>query len=231
VHSAQTGVNVIKALIFDMDGVIVDSEPIHAKVNQIVLKRLHNIESTREYFYQFIGGTLPRMVEKINHDFNLSIPLEEWKDVAGQIKLDIIKRDGYPAVPYVVDSIRSFFDDGFLLAVASNSPTDDIQFTLSHLKVSKYFHFLVSGLSIPNPKPAPDIFLKVAEELNSTPKECLVFEDSHYGSLAANRAGMFCIGYVNPHSGNQDLSPAHLLIESFKTVNGSFVRNINIQPE
>ncbi len=212
----------IRAVIFDKDGVIVDSEPLHAKANQLVLRHFGR-EVPTEYFHQFIGSSLPPMIEQINLDLGLSVSADDWYEVDARITRDLIKREGYPAVPHVVNAIRNLSREGYLLAVASNSSLDEIAFTLDYLGLASYFHQLASGLDVPKPKPAPDIFLKAAEALRIPPHECLVFEDSYLGCLAACEAGMVCVGYRNANSGNQDLSPALLCIESFETVDAQFM--------
>lgn len=92
----------------------------------------------------------------------------------------------------------------------------NIDLILKKLDIEKYFDFVVSGEQVVKGKPEPDIFLKVADHYGRQPNDCIVIEDSTNGVLAAKAAKMFCIGYYNPYSGNQDLTKADLIIDNFK---------------
>ena len=81
---------------------------------------------------------------------------------------------------------------------------------------------MVSGENIKNPKPAPDIFLAAAEKIGVSPEECIVIEDSANGVNGAKKAGMTAVGYINPNSGDQNLSNADYLVESFEGLEMSF---------
>ena len=87
--------------------------------------------------------------------------------------------------------------------------------------MNQFFDVKVSGEEVENSKPAPDIFLRAAQLLNIRPEECLVFEDSRNGVVAAKAAGMQCIAFYNPNSGQQDLSRADKIIESFTEVDSA----------
>jgi beta-phosphoglucomutase-like phosphatase (HAD superfamily) len=87
------------------------------------------------------------------------------------------------------------------------------------MDVTDYFDFVVSSEDVAYGKPDPEIFLKAASGLNVDPDECLVIEDSKLGVEAAKKAGMKCVGYRNPHSGDQDLSEADIVIDNFSKLN------------
>ena len=81
--------------------------------------------------------------------------------------------------------------------------------------ITEYFQACVSGEDVARGKPEPDVFLRAAETLGAAPADCVVIEDSRHGVAAARRAGMRCVGFVNPRSGNQDLSAAHVTVADF----------------
>jgi len=112
------------------------------------------------------------------------------------------------------------------LAIASSSSIASIERNMEQLGLRKYFDKVVSGVTVDKPKPAPDVFLKAAEELGVKPEECLVIEDSCNGVKAAKAAGMACIGYVNPNSGEQDLSEADCLLLGFEEAGFDFVEKV-----
>ena len=118
--------------------------------------------------------------------------------------------------------LRSFKEAGYTMAVASSSPYENIVKTTKELGIHEYFDQLVSGESVEHPKPAPDVFLKAAKALGTAPEECLVVEDSCHGVHAAKNAGMPSIGFINPDSGDQDLSCATRQTRDFHEVDASY---------
>ncbi|ABX41209.1 GNAT family N-acetyltransferase [Lachnoclostridium phytofermentans] len=218
----------LKAILFDMDGVIIDSEPLHCKAFQKAMK-LFGLDLSKEYCYQFIGNTDRYMVDVLVKDFNLPNTSEEVirtkQEVLNQLELE----ESYPAVPYVVDLIKNLSKHPIKLAIASSSPMEQIERTAIDLNLTSYFHDYVSGMDLKHSKPAPDIFLKAASLLGVSPDECLVIEDSYNGVTAAKAAGMTCVGYYNENSGNQDLSGADIIVEGFEEITFSFLNNVYLR--
>ena len=112
--------------------------------------------------------------------------------------------------------MKSMFKRLFHLSlVASSSSKSTIHLIIEKLRLSTYFQFLVSGTEVANGKPHPDIFLKAAQLHNVSPENCIVIEDSQNGIMGAKRAGMTCVGFRNPGSGQQDLSEADIVIDDY----------------
>ena len=221
----------LKAVIFDMDGVLVDSEPLHYEINKLTAKRHCGIELDYEYYKQYIGSTVFFMWEKIKRDFDSDkYTGQELFDLSEVIKEELVSTKGYPEVEGAVNFVRSLVGK-FKLAVASSSCIANIENNMKNLGLKSdsvnAFDKLVSGTTVKNPKPAPDVFLKTAEELGVEPKECIVIEDSSNGAKAAKAAGMACIGYLNPSSGEQDLSMADYLFEDFDGIDGAFLEMVH----
>lgn len=216
----------LKAVIFDMDGVIIDSEPLHARANILALKK-YGINLTFDYVSQFIGKTILAMCETIKKDYNLEISAKELsQESAYQIEM-LHSKEGYTPIPYVKELIEDLHRHGIKLAIASSSTIELIEKITDVFQIRPYFTALISGLSVAHSKPAPDIFLKACDELGVTPEEAIVIEDSTNGVLAATRANIAAIGYVNSHSGNQDLSKASILIEGFEEIDCDFIRRVH----
>ena len=215
----------LKAILFDMDGVIIDSEPMHARAAALALEKF-GVKVTTEYAYGFIGSTTYHMCQKMVEDFHLSATAEELHQANEEMKNYLIQTEGHEVVPYVLDLIKNLYDNGLKLIIASSSVSTAIEEVMESLHIKKYFHGFVSGNMVIHPKPAPDIFQMAAEKLGVSPSECLVIEDSYNGLTAATAAGITSIGYRNPNSGNQDLSQAAMLIEGFDEVDFSFLQKI-----
>lgn len=214
----------LKAVIFDMDGVLVDSEPLHAKSFVIAMEQF-GVVITTEYNYKFIGSTTLRMCESVIEEFNLSITPEEILVANSKAVHQLVKEEGYTPIPYTKELIKDLYKHGVTLAIASSSSAKDIENVTKALGIKKYFDKFISGATLLNPKPAPDIFLKALKELGVKASESIVIEDSMNGSMASKSAGIPCIGFINKNSGNQDLSAANVLIESFEYINYSFIND------
>jgi HAD superfamily hydrolase (TIGR01509 family) len=215
----------LKAVIFDMDGVIIDSEPMHARAATLVLQKYH-VNITTDYINQFIGSTTLHMCELLINDYHINATPEELFKANQEMKQYLLKTEGHTIIPYVIDLIKDLHNHKTILMIASSSPADAIEEVMEALHIKNYFTGYISGMQITNPKPAPDIFFEAVNRLQLKPSECIVIEDSQNGVNAAYAAGITTIGFVNPNSGKQDLSKATALINSFKEVNYNFIKNI-----
>lgn len=212
----------LKAVIFDMDGVIIDSEPLHARAAVMAADKF-GIRLSIEECYQFIGSTTRFMFETLIDNYNLTVSVDELLQGNDEAKIKLRKEEGYQAIPGVKDLIIELYKQGVKLAIASSSNLNDIKAVVKALGIAKYFDKLISGTTVKHPKPSPDIFIKALKELGMNPKECIVIEDSMNGSIAAYEAGIPCIGYINPNSGMQDLSKASVLVEHFDSLSYQYL--------
>ena len=187
----------IDTIIFDMDGVIVDSEYTYFQSKTEILREAGH-EKEESYHYQFMGTTAEVMWQLMKEELNLPLPIESYIEQMNQRREAIRARDGVKAIPHAQALIRRLYEAGFKLGVASSSRQKEIEQNLLDLEVAQYFTVVLSTEAVERSKPAPDVFLKVAEELEAKPEQCLVFEDTRNGSLAAKAAKMYCIGFANP---------------------------------
>lgn len=200
----------IKAVIFDMDGVIVESEYRNYKAKLKVLEP-YNVTFDYDYYSQFPGNSNIVVWQKIIDDFSLSVTAEEMHKVDLVARDELIREEGHIAIDGAIELIKRL-SEKYILALASGSPEHIILDTVKFFDIEKYFKFIISGETIENCKPAPDIFLITAENIGIPPENCAVIEDSHNGVLAAKAAKMYCVGYENPNSGFQDLSLADIVV-------------------
>ncbi len=217
----------LKAIIFDMDGVLVDSEMVHYYANKQTMKTHFGIDISYEYYKQFVGGTVNNMWNIIINDFGLfDETVEHLNDLTNEVLLKLTDKTGYPEVPGVTRFVREMKERGIRMAVASSSAMPRIKKNLENLRISDYFEVLVSGEEVGKSKPDPAVFLKTAKKLGVLPKECIVIEDSKNGVLAAYNGGFPCLGFINKNSGNQDLSKASALFEDFRGLDFTFVNMV-----
>lgn len=218
-------VTMLRSIIFDMDGVLVNSEPVHYRAYLMALEPWGKTFSYEEY-KNYIGTVNAVILDGLIRKFGLPVTRDEFNEMMKEKKAYLYERDGYPGIDGVPDMLKCLKEAGYLLAVASSSPYENIIKATKALGICQYFDVLVSGESVEHPKPAPDVFLKAAGALGTAPEDCLVVEDSCHGVHAAKNAGMASIGFVNPDSGDQDLSCATRLTESFRVVDAAFVEAV-----
>lgn len=217
----------IKTVIFDMDGVIVDTEPVHHYAYNEHFKQL-NIDVSPEMYASFTGNSTKNIFERIKEQFNLEEDVQTLVETKRNLFNDAFdsKEDLY-LLDGVEDLIKDLYTNGMQLVLASSSATVTINRIFNRFGLYKYFTHIVSGEDFPKSKPHPAIFLKAAE-LSQTPVEnCIVIEDSTNGIKAANAAGIYCIGYDSFHSKMQDYSLADKVIKDFKELNYENIRAIN----
>lgn len=202
-----------KLIIFDMDGVLVDSEKIYMEMNRAFFREL-GAEITYEEYQTFIGISATKMWTYIKEKANLLQSVEELKEQEKELKHKTLKEAELVPTPGLIGLLDMLKLNGHTLAIASSGLRKNIDLILEKLGIGKYFDLIVSGEQVVKGKPEPDIFLKAAGHFQVSPSHCIVIEDSRNGVLAAKAAGMYCIGYYNPSSGNQDLSKADIIIDS-----------------
>jgi HAD superfamily hydrolase (TIGR01549 family) len=217
----------LEAVIFDMDGVLIDSEPFHLVVNEKIFSNLA-INLSEDEYHDFIGTTHKDMWTTIKNRYNLPQGVPELVNMQVSGNIDYIKNEEIESIKIkgVTDLLSRISREKIKIGIASSSPTEVIDLVIKKLGISGYFSSVVGGEEIKRGKPAPDIFLKAAERLKKEPTDCIVIEDSKNGTLAAKAAGMKCIGFKNPNSGNQDLTKADLIIENYKSLNIKTLRNL-----
>ncbi len=212
----------LKAVIFDMDGVIIDSEALHVEATLKTLQHYY-VSPSMEYFNQFVGTTVEFTYEKIRSDFQITDSLEKLLALDKENLKEIYSRRGMTPVPNVIPFIKSLHKSGLRMVIASSSARDRIEEVMNAFGIRLYFEDIISGAELVHSKPAPDIFLKALDVLSLQANEALVIEDSRNGCLAAKAANIACIGYMNPNSGNQDLYSATVVIESFKSITPTYL--------
>ncbi len=207
-----------QCVIFDMDGVIIDSIQFHLACEKEIFRLLRISVSEKEH-KDFIGNTDQAMWSQIEKVYELPIKVPEIIRLKKSLYMEYLKKDVYlRPIPHIPALLADLYKNNFLLTLASSSPHEQISYILENLGIRRYFHAIVSGEDVKEGKPHPGIFLKAAGSVGVDPKSCVVIEDSCNGVAAAKGANMKCIGYKNPNSGDQDLSKADIIVHSMTEV-------------
>ncbi|MBS4538869.1 HAD family phosphatase [Clostridium sp. D2Q-11] len=208
----------IKAVIFDMDGVIVDSEPELVKV-EIEYMKDNGVKIVKEDIDEFVGTNSYYMWGELKERYNLNKSVEDLVTENREKYLQHIQNSkNVKSVPGVIELIKALDENGIKMVVASSSPVSWIEKIIDTLDIRDYFQFLISGDYVENSKPDPDIFLFALDKLGVDNKEALVIEDSTNGVKAAIAANIKVIGYKGDETSNQDLSMADKIIKSFDEI-------------
>lgn len=202
-----------------MDGVIVDTEPVHRYAYFQHFKEM-GIDVSEEIYTTYTGLSTRNTYQKLKDLFGLQGDVEEMIlrkralfNGAFDTKEDLYLLDG------VEDLIKDCHANGMQLILASSASKVTIERVFNRFNLDQYFSHKVSGEDFPESKPNPAIFLHAAT-LSTAPKEnCIVIEDSTNGVKAANAAGIFCVGYNSAHSKDQELALADLVINHFNELN------------
>lgn len=215
----------IKAVIFDMDGVLIDSEPIHNQINDIVFRELE-LEITETEYESFVGTSNKDMWTILKEKYNLSQPLEDLMKYHNEKAYDYFSKNNIELIEGVLDLLTELNAKGYKIGLASSSPIELITIIQKKSKIKSFFMQSVSGEIFEKSKPNPEIFLYTANALGVPPEECVVIEDSKNGVTAAKRAKMKCIGYRNLNSGNQDLSMADVVVDSIREIESKLIESL-----
>lgn len=213
----------LEAVLFDMDGVIIDTEPFFLRSESMLLKEF-GVDTELEYHFRYQGTTHEYMWEAMKNEFNLDAPVGELVERANVIRNRLMEEDGLQPIPGVIPFIARLHEAGVPLAIASSSPLTDIHKAVKALDIEKYFSYFVSGESVAHSKPAPDIFLDAAENVKANPENCVVIEDSKNGVASAYAAGCKCIGFRNLEFPPQDLSLATVIVTDFSDLDADYCR-------
>lgn len=208
----------IKAIIFDMDGVLIDSEPYWFRVEQMLLAKYSIAGDSKDFRYEIMGLNDEDTLKILKKKFNIPADIKEMQHFRWKALLEI-----YSNELELRKGVRNLLDfinkNDIPCALATSSPLIIKDYVLEKTKIKHYFQSIITTDKVQNGKPAPDMFLKAAEELNVSPKYCLVFEDAPNGIRAANEAGMNCIGVLHDFNSKKDLSGAFKIVNELTEIN------------
>lgn len=204
-----------KAVIWDMDGVIVDSGTYHFEAWQHVFQK-EGVDFTEHDFRRNFGRRNDAII-RVTLGENVS--QGEVDVIASRKEADYRQRvrQNIRPLPGAIELIKLLGENGFAVGLASSAPVENIRLILRGLVIEDLFQAIVSGREVSEGKPSPQGFLLAAERLNVEPGNCIVIEDAIAGVAAAKRAGMHCIAVTNTHPG-ESLAEADLIVDTLEEV-------------
>lgn len=216
----------LKAVLFDMDGVIVDTEPLHRKAYFKMFDELA-IEVSEDLYTSFTGASTKKVCTTIIKKFDLKQNHEDLAAIKRVYFKDYFYNDAdFNLIPGVKKLIENYYENGVKLILASSASMVTIDMVFEKFDLEKYFIGKISGADLKESKPHPEIFLLAAEIANEPKENIMIIEDSTNGIAAAHAAEIFCTAYKSEHSFGQNYEKANLIISDFEEITFDKIKNI-----
>lgn len=198
-------------VIFDMDGVLADTGPIHFQSWVKMANEDAGVNFTKEFFEESFGQQSIPITRKLVGTRAEQALVEKWANLKEEYYREMVK-DKLVPLPGVIELIRDLKKENIKMAVGSSGPLENVELLLTSLKIKQYFDIIITAEDVKNGKPAPDVFLIAANKLNLKPENCIVIEDAPVGIEAAKRAGMKSIALTTTHK-KEELYQADIIVE------------------
>ena len=204
-----------KAVIWDMDGVIVDTSSYHFKAWRDAFQK-RGVKFTEEDFRRNFGQRNDTIIRNTLGD---GVSQSELETISEEKERDFRKRVGQSIkpLPGAIKLMKVLAEHGFKMALASSAPMENIRLLTEGLGINNWFQSIISGKDVAEGKPSPQGFLLAARRLGAEPEDCIVIEDAVAGVTAAKRAGMHCLAVASTHS-KTSLAAADLIVDTLEAV-------------
>ena len=216
----------LRAVIFDMDGVIVNSEPLHHKAYKKMFAEF-KLNVSNNLYESFTGQSTSSICKQLCEIFNLK---ESSNDLVvskrKHFKIIFENDSSFQMIDGALELIKNYFNNNLTLVLASSASMINIDRIFKKFDLNKFFKAKISGADLKESKPNPEIFIKAAKMTGFKKEECIVIEDSTNGIIAAKSAGIYCIGYNSYNSKNQNYDKANLVINDFSEIEFNKLNNI-----
>jgi len=218
----------LKAIIFDMDGVIVNSEPLHRKAYFDMFEEF-NLSVSNKLYESFTGKSTSAICKELCEIFDLSISHEKLMFSKRKHFKTIFDNDPeFQMIDGALSLIKNYFYNNLTLILASSASMTNINRIFKKFDLDKFFKAKISGADLKESKPNPEIFIKAAKLSGFSKSECIVIEDSTNGIIAAKSARIYCIGFNSPNSKNQNYDKADLVVSNFNEIRFDYLnKNFN----
>jgi beta-phosphoglucomutase len=213
------------AVIFDVDGVLVDSYTAHFRSWQLLWAE-HDRAMTEQQFVETFGRTTRESICYIfpDHDYTEQ-QITALDDRKEELFREIIQAD-FPDISGAKELVDTLIDQGFAVAVGSSGPPENVKLVTDHLGVTDRLGATITATHVTRGKPDPQVFLLAAEQLTVPPRNCLVVEDAPAGIAAAQAAGMASIGFASTGRTLEELATADLTVKSLAELSPALIRKL-----
>jgi len=191
--------NFIKYIIFDMDGVLINSEPVTSKAARCALSEI-GIDAAPDAFKAYIGAGEDKFITEICKKKNMESKIPDAMVRMYELFNSYVF-ESLEVFPNVHKLLASLKDKGFHMAIASSSAADKVKISLEAAKIPEdYFDIIITGSDVTQKKPSPEIYFTTMDELDADPEECIIIEDALNGIRAAKASDAFCFAVTTSFS-------------------------------
>lgn len=202
----------LKAVLFDMDGVIVDTEPLHRKAYFNMFEEV-GAEVSEELYTTFAGASTVKVCQTLIEKNHLNVTIPEMLDSKRKHFKELFYSDEtFSLLPGVKDLIQHYYNNKIKMILASSATMTTIDMVFDKFGLAPYFDDRISGADLKESKPHPEIFELAAKLAGENRENCMVIEDSTNGILAAYRAKIFCAAYKSKNTHLQDYTHANIIV-------------------
>lgn len=208
----------LRALLFDLDGTLIDSEFFHFECWNEILEEFGVKLTYNDWLDNYAGVPMPTNAGRLIEKFAIATPLQQIIEKRERLTLERLKTKDVNLMPYVGDVLEYFQQQGLTLALVTSSPRQDVEAVFERNGLGRYFKLIITRTEVAKSKPDPESYLVCVEKLGLQKEECLVFEDTINGVKSAKAAGLTCFaiqGNINEH---HKLTIADKLFLNFKQV-------------
>ncbi len=215
-----------KAAVFDMDGLMVDTEPLNSKALETTIKEYRKTPIYQENgLVQEVGVSSDENIRRILKKQCIDEDFQVFSNKRRAIYRLLLEQHLSP-MPGLSKLLKLLKDNGIKIAVASSSRMDHILYITKNIGAQKYFDAFVSGREVPRTKPFPDVYVEAARKLNVDPKDCIAFEDSETGVQAATDAGIKVIAVPSTYTKHHNFQKAYKKISSLTEATPEFLASL-----
>ena len=208
----------LKAVIFDMDGVIVNSEPLHHLAYKKMFEEF-KLDVSNSLYESFTGQSTYSICEQLCEIFNLKVDANALVlSKRKHFKIIFENDSSFEMIDGAMNLIKDYFENNLTLVLASSASMTNIERIFKKFDLNKFFKAKISGADLKESKPNPEIFVKAAELAGFKKEECIVVEDSTSGIMASKSAGIYCVGYNSYNSKNQNYDNANLVVSDLNEI-------------
>ena len=215
------------AMIFDVDGVVADTEVLNARASVLMFRELYGTEVQPEDFRPFVGTGDERYVEGVAEKYDVRIRTAAAVERRKENFFKLLSDEPLPAMPGVIELVQAARDADDARVAIATSGNKDKQFPViegTGLKLA-WFDAVITGDDVTRKKPDPQIYLVTAERLRVAPERCVVFEDAPAGVASATAAGMKCVAVTSSVEAEK-LQEADLVVDSLATLSLNQLRQM-----
>jgi len=205
----------LKAVIFDLDGTLLDTEGFQW-LGWIEVLKPFGIDITKKEYFDYAGKTGNIIEKELVKKYNLKIKEGYLLEQKERLLMQWFKTKKISFMNFAEEAIDFFLNNNLRLGIVSGGPKDEILLKLKRVGIRDKFSIITSAQEVSKGKPHPDIYLLAIKKFNLKPEECIVFEDTQYGVESAIDAGIPCIAVPNEFSVKQDFSRATIRVKNLE---------------